>query len=246
MARFVILNQSSLVSTDLEAMAAAIDHQLREHVATAWQRVPIAVQFEPDAAHLTPEDITFTLVDGSSPQSGMFGGHTPGMGGKSAASVIFVSPVLAIGGDPLIARDDRPSVASVLSHEVIETFLDADCNQWVDTGTLLGSCALEIADPVQADWYSVTLPSKAVVSVSNFVYPSWFRASSAPWDRLDHMGRLYMPCTLSLGGYAVVRPASGGETIWIGGGVPQWKAATWHQQKARARRRMSSRGYRSF
>jgi hypothetical protein len=60
------------------------------------------------------------------------------------------------------------SVSTVLSHEVLEMFIDLNCNLWANDGN--GKVySLEVCDPVEAPSYTVR-----GVSVSNFVTPSWF------------------------------------------------------------------------
>src|SRR5215469_10773978 len=97
-------------------------------------------------------------------QQDALGWHTENQG-EVIFGRVFARPVLSNGGDALT----KPlSVATVLSHEVLETFCDPYCNLWADNGS--GTAyALEVADPVESDSYPVAVPGRGEVTVSNFV-----------------------------------------------------------------------------
>ena len=95
---------------------------------------------------------------------GVLGFHTEDQGGK-LWGVVAAKPELDNGAQ--VTTGDW-SVSSVLSHEVLEMFVDPNCNLWANDGK--GSAySFEVCDPVEAPSYAVN-----GVSVSNFVTPSWF------------------------------------------------------------------------
>jgi hypothetical protein len=86
------------------------------------------------------------------------------------------------------------------SHEVIETFGDPSCNDYL-RGPSGRRLARELADPVEADAYPISVrsgPETRQVMVSNFVLPSWFHGGPGPYDFLK---RLELPEEMTAGGY---------------------------------------------
>jgi hypothetical protein len=139
----------------------------------------------------------------------------------------MTDPVLQNGGvvlyDP--KHPQNVSVASVLSHEVIEIFVDPFINVWVDGPQIRkGSCyAMEACDPVESNSY-VNMSSGVAVSVSNFVYRQYFVPDVPAGTKLDHLGVLQHPFTLAPGGYMVVRQDPGTEAQVFGEvRPPDWK-----------------------
>jgi hypothetical protein len=127
-----ILNQSTLVSNaDTATMTQAIAAQVRLDVAPLWDRAPAAVIF-----YTNPEDVPATahgiaLVDTIKDQpKGVLGFHTEDQGGK-LWGVVAAKPELDNGGKATTADW---SVSSVLSHEVLEMFIDPNCNLWANDG----------------------------------------------------------------------------------------------------------------
>ena len=161
-----ILNQSKLVSDeDAASMTQAIAAQVRLDAAPLWDRAPAAVIF-----YTNPKDVPaaahgIALVDTIKDQpKGVLGFHTEDEGGK-LWGVVAAKPELDNGGKATTADW---SVSSVLSHEVLEMFIDPNCNLWANDGH--GKAySFEVCDPVEAPTYEVN-----GVSVSNFVTPAWF------------------------------------------------------------------------
>ena len=119
----------------------------------------------PAAAH------GIALVDTIKDQpKGVLGYHTEDPGGK-LWGVVAAKPELDNGGK---ATTGNWSVSSVLSHEVLEMYIDPNCNLWANDGH--GKAySFEVCDPVEAPTYPVN-----GVSVSNFVTPAWFDPLSDP------------------------------------------------------------------
>ena len=95
---------------------------------------------------------------------GVLGFHTEDKGGK-LWGIVAAKPELDNGGK---TTTGDWSVSSVLSHEVLEMYIDPNCNSRSNNGK--GAVySFEVCDPVEAPTYSV-----AGVSVSNFVTPACF------------------------------------------------------------------------
>src|SRR5689334_21146057 len=138
-----VTNKSTRVSnSDVKAMVQAVAHQVRYDAAPAWGKSPIPVVYISDEKDAQPGAWVIAVMDDSD-QADALGWHTEDQGGVIYGRV-FASPVLDNGGDAL----HKPlSVASVLSHEVLEILADQNCNLWANRGDNT-AVALEIADPV--------------------------------------------------------------------------------------------------
>lgn len=192
-----VVNKSTLVSnTDVQLMVRACAWQLRYDAAPAWGRYPLMVTYSPTEATAPPGSWVIGVFDDSD-QAGALGWHDLGRG-DIVYGRVFARPVLTHGGNAL-TKD--LSIASVLSHEVLETFIDPYCNDYSDKDGRQ-SIAKEVGDPVEADVYVVPV-SGTRVTVSNFVLPRWFdpAATVGPFDK---MGHLSAPFTMTSGGYLIV------------------------------------------
>src|SRR5262249_52871919 len=133
--------------------------------------------------------------------------------------------VFADGG-VMLYDGPRLTVASVVSHEAIEMFIDPECNTWIDGPiTPIGrSYALEICDPVNGDTYPVLANDGNPIGVSNFVYPDWYD-SEAYWGQgpYDHLGRLHRPFSLRAQGHALVRWVPGTEKMLGSAVLPSFR-----------------------
>lgn len=111
---------------------------------------------------------------------------------------VFTEPVLNNGGTLL---SGAISVSVCSSHEACELDVDPLCvsSAVAPNGVVW---ALETADPVESNFYSVTLPGVGgqVVSVSDFVFPAFFSTGPGPYDA---MGVIKAPFTMAPGGYSI-------------------------------------------
>ena len=105
-------------------------------------------------------------------------------------------------------------------------FIDPACNLWAVNGQG-PAYSLEVCDPVEAPAYPVPVNGVSV-SVSNFVFPSWFDPQgTAPFDK---KGQVTAAFTIAPGGYANYMngghftPAAGGYATYVQGGQvkQQW------------------------
>jgi hypothetical protein len=211
-----ILNQSTLVTdTQARKMTQAIASQVKLDVAPLWDRSPAAVIFYGDASEVPVNAHSITLVDTvKDVPKGVLGFHTEDKGGR-LWGVVAAKPELDSHAE-VITGDW--SVSSVLSHEVLELFIDPNCNLWANGGE--GKAySFEVCDPVEAPTYVVD-----GVSVSNFVTPAWFDplAVQKKATRFDKLGLLSASFSILKGGY-VVYATEGKEHQTFGDDFPEWR-----------------------
>jgi hypothetical protein len=225
-----IVNQSSLVTNaDAATMTRAIASQIQLDVAPLWDRSPAAVVYYPDASAIPPAAHAITITDTIADQpAGVLGYHTEDQGGK-LWGIVAAQPELGHGGQ--VTAGDW-SVSSVLSHEVLEMYIDPNCNLWSNDGK--GSIySFEVCDPVEAPAYVVN-----GVSVSNFVTPAWFDPQAGTGAKFDKLGLLTAPFSILKGGY-VVYASAGKEQQKYGDEFPQWRRDMKQGRYARTRRRLA-------
>jgi len=209
-----ILNQSTLVSNaDAATMTEAIAAQVRFDAAPLWDREVAAVVFYTDASAVPAEAHGIAIVDTIQDQpEGVLGFHTEDKGGK-LWGVVAAKPELHNGGK---TTTGDWSVSSVLSHEVLEMFVDPNCNLWANDskGRVY---SFEVCDPVEAPTYQVN-----GVSVSNLVTPDWFDPLAPATAQFDKLGQLHAAFSIVKGGY-VVYSAAGQPQQKFGEEFPQWR-----------------------
>src|SRR5215468_785188 len=224
-----ILNQSTLVTdADAATMTQAAASQVRFDAAPLWDRAPAAVIFytDPSAVPATAHGIAIVDTIENQPQ-GVLGFHTEDQGGK-LWGVVAAKPELDNGAQ--VTTGDW-SVSSVLSHEVLEMFVDPNCNLWANDGK--GSAySLEVCDPVEAPSYTVH-----GVSVSNFVTPSWFDPLAPATAQFDKLSKLTAGFSILPGGYMVYESKGKEQEQW-GSKYPGWRKAMKSGPMARAQRRV--------
>lgn len=233
MTAILVVNKSTVVSDDdVRHMTRAVAKQVRHHAAPVWGLMPIPVMFSSTATDAAPGTWVIAVLDDSD-QAGALGWHTEDQGDLIYGRV-FAKPVLDNGGDALTAQ---LSVASVLSHEVLETMADPHVNGWYDNGqgTLV---AAEVGDPVENDSYLIGLAgSTNQVTVSNFVTPAWFDPLASTDSQFDWMGNVHAPFTMSPGGYWVEMSA-GKVSQRFGETYPEWRKASKLADTSRTARRV--------
>jgi hypothetical protein len=114
------------------------------------------------------------------------------------------------------------------AHEVFEAIIDPQCNDWAQdmSGRLW---ALEVCDPVQADWYPIDLgDGLQPVAISNWCTPAWFADRvhvNAAQDPLDKMGLATASWQIRPGGYAIT--ISGGQVESLPAARPAAAVSRW-------------------
>jgi len=226
-----VLLQSDLVTAaEAATMTRAIAKQVKLDAAPIWEKPPAAVIFYSDPKEVPQGAHGISIVDtiADVPQ-GVLGFHTEDQGGK-LWGIVAAKPPLDAGGKVLTGDW---SVSSVLSHEVLEMFVDPNCNLWANNENGR-AYSYEVCDPVEAPTYDVD-----GVSVSNFVTPAWFDPLSNPKSaQYDKLGLLKKPFTLLPGGYLVYESA-GKEHQVNGDQMPPWRLASKDNPMGRTARRLN-------
>lgn len=229
MTMITVVNKSTLVTdAQTQMMVRAVAWQLRWQVAPAWGKYPLPVVWSKTETTAPPNSWVIGILDNAD-QAGVLGWHTEENG--IIYGRVFAEPVISNGGDALT----KPlSVASVLSHEVLETFVDPACNLYADRGDGV-EYAVEIGDPVESDSYPIKVDTTAV-TVSNFVTEAWFDPQAT--RGFDHMGRCTAPFQMTRGGYVIQRTA-GATSAVFGEDFPEWRKATKQSELSRTSRFLS-------
>lgn len=224
-----ILNHSKRVSNaDVNLMALAVHKQLSLHVAPAWNQKSPTIKFYSDPTKVPGYAWIVGIFDNPT-VAGALGYHS--LDNDVIDAFIFVDPVLDNKGVVLYdsANPQNVSVSSVLSHEVCEMFGDRFANFWSDgpSGSQYDQFALELCDPVEGDSYEIDVVVDTVthkVSVSNFIFPSWFNPEATMKLNFpfDYLKKLTAPFTMTSGGYMIVRSAGQAQQVF-GEHLPQWK-----------------------
>ena len=136
---------------------------------------------------------------------------------------VFVNTILSHGGSTF---GDDPAVSGCASHEAVEFAIDPECrlSHIAPNGD---TWAVEVADPVEMSLYRVITSDGTDVSVSDFVYPSFFDCSGKP--PYSHTGAVTAPFTLSPGGYGIIngKDVWGSQTGPVASGQPRYPEWRW-------------------
>lgn len=207
-----IVNTSSKVKdSDVRLIARACNRQIQHTLATAYNKVVSPVQFFPGKT-ITPDWCAIVLTDKATYPDAL-GFHTEN--GGIVSGEIDVDIILGITGASVLGDKTKPlstpSVASVISHEVCELFIDPNCQLWAD-GTPIqqgSSYAYECCDPVESNSFFETVDKK-FVQLSDLVLPAWFdlENTTGPYNFLN---TLKNPFAIDNGGYVIIRNAPGSE-----------------------------------
>ena len=224
--RIAVINKSTFVNNaNVALMTTACNTQLSRDVAPAWGKSIIPVTFYTDERNVPVGSAKIFIFDNAD-QEGALGYHTETMQGQVFGK-IFARTIMQYGFPVLYNAQSRTSitVSSVLSHEVIELFVNPYVQLWADgPSTVNGNLySFEACDAVESNIYQITVSGKpnVTVSVSNFVYPEYFDTASPNGTKLDYMNLLRTPFTMSSGGYMAIRDASDNITEIFGDKYPQ-------------------------
>ncbi|MET8270710.1 hypothetical protein [Streptomyces sp. NPDC005096] len=209
-----VVNHSTRISDgDVELADRACATQVRHHVAPEGGVKPLSVVYMEKDAPVPPGAYVIGVFDDSD-QAGALGWHAKD--GDAVCDKVFASPVLDSGGTAL---EGELSVSAVLSHEVLEAYLDPRVQLWASDAD--GAMwANEVCDPVEDSAYEVKVGGRKV-SVSNWVTQAWFD-SKPSGEEYDYMGKLSGPFEIAQGGYAV-KYADGQVQQVYGRTFAEWK-----------------------
>jgi hypothetical protein len=222
-----ILNQATVVTNaDVATMTGAIATQVQNDVAPVWGRAPADVVFYADPTTVPAGAYGIAVVDTIQDQpQGVLGFHTEAQVAQMWG-VVAAQPELDNGWQKMTGDW---SVSSTLSHEVLETFIDPNCNLWASDGQ--GSVySIEVCDPVEAPTYTVS-----GVSVSNFVTPSWYDPLPPAGAQFDKLGQLTAGFSILPSGYMVYESKGKEQEQW-GSQYPSWRKAMKNGPMSRTQR----------
>ena len=227
-----LINKSTvLTSSDMTAIAMACNLQVSRDLSPAWGRLPLTVEYAP-VEGAVPASAAKVYMWDYTDSPGALGYHDETMFGRVYAN-IFVRTIQSYGLATLFNNLDPTNitVSSVTSHEVLELIGNPYVDLWAD-GTELDGCseyAYELCDAVEANTYQIiiqlpkanktTVATK--VSVSNFLYPQYFDTATPARTKIDQMGLLSTPYTMTSGGYMILRDTSGNEIEVFGAHYPE-------------------------
>jgi hypothetical protein len=194
-----ILNQSTvLTDAQVSAVIPALQTQVHDHFAPAWG-IDADLTFIP--ANGTPASGQWWIVIlDNSDQAGALGYHDLTTEGLPMGKV-FAGTDLQFGSKWTVT----------VSHELLEMLGDPDIDltvfaQTSDTAGTLYS--YENCDACEADQYGYDING---VTVSDFVYPSWFETFRQPNStQFDYQNHITAPLQLLPGGYIGIFNVTGG------------------------------------
>jgi hypothetical protein len=202
-------------------------------VAPLWYLEPWAVRFYTKEKYVPKDSLEIVILENEKNAAALGYHHETPKGRRYGR--VFTKPVLEDGGS--VFQSDY-SVSAVLSHEVIEAFIDPDINLWAE-GKSGEMWAYEACDPVQEDAYRIRA-NGTLVYVSNFVLPTWFDLQNPRGTRYDYMRLIKKPFHRTSGGYAIFWDGTGPEQIRKGRNTKRRKDPKNHVA-ARSHRRTGGR-----
>lgn len=222
-----VVNASTLVKdADVAAMTAACAAQLTRDVAPAHGLAPVPVVFT-GKSRITKRSRVISVID-TLDEADALGWHTEDSG-EHVYGVVGAKAVLDHGATAL---HGPYAVSSVLSHEIIEMFVDPTCSMWSDTGKGF-LVAYEACDPVQSGVYDI-----GGVTVSDFVTADWFDTHNSG-DPVSYLRTIKRPFTMDKGGYWV-QLAEGQTTEKFGASMPEWLRQLKRQALTRTQRHQTA------
>jgi hypothetical protein len=229
-----VVNESPDI-TDKQArlMTEACRLQIVKHVAPLWALEPWAVRFYTKEKYVPQDSLEIVILEDEENADALGYHHETPNGHRYGR--VFTRPVLGDGG---AVTEAAHSVSTVLSHEVIEAFIDPDINLWAE-GRPGEMWAYEACDPVQEDAYRIRANGR-LVYVANFVLPTWFDLQNPKGTRYDYLRLVDKPFRMTSGGYAIFWNGTGAERIKYGRRTRRRKDVKNHVA-ARSHRRTSGR-----
>lgn len=181
-----IVNASSRVTDDEVAAAMhAFGVQLARDFSPIWGATP-GLEFCPSGTQ--PSGNVLATISDTPDVDGALGYHDETADGQPYIKVFVV---------------DGYDWRTTMSHELLELIGDPGANRWADSPDG-DDHAFEMCDATEADSYEID-----GVPVSNFLYPAFFNPDAAADDKLDHLGVLTAPFSMSSGGYQIKRTEPG-------------------------------------
>jgi hypothetical protein len=229
---FRLIDRSTLVSdSDLITMVGPLRKQALE-VGNSWQlRGTFYSRIGNPALLPRANEMDIVILDDPD-QANALGYHDVDPHGNPYARV-FAKPVLDHGGRVLTGGSIGISVASVVSHELLEALVDQYANQWMAMPDGKTFVAKELCDPVQGFSYKVDN-----VELSDWITPNWFIVGSpGPWDRMGICTRSFQ---VAKGGYEILADVSGYNNRSVANdSSPDWRRSSRDHPAARTFKRVA-------
>lgn len=201
------------LGVDFEALALALARYANEHIAPVWGTPCDLV-----TAEEIPSGAWAIVFTNTADVAGVLGYHDVTADGLPLSKV-FVHTAKHYG--------EKPSVTA--AHELAEMLVDPDIAlaAQAPSGDFW---AYEACDPVQDEEYEID-----GVTVSNFIYPSFFEAFRVGrlGEKYDHLGTLSDPFSLRPGGYMPIFSVGQGSWTQIFGSAE--REARWGDGEGRQR-----------
>lgn len=219
-----IINLSTKVSNDdAKIMTIACQEQINNDVAPNWHIEPCFVIFYDDPKTMSLRAFPVVILD--SPNTPEAIGFHAEMNGKPYGRV-FADTILQHGGTLFCDKMNTQNitVSSMLSKTIIESHIEKTATIWVDGPmTEYGQTyAYEPCTPVESNSYTYTIKNQ-IVSVSNFIFPSWFDQRNIKDSQVDFMNKSSGAFQSAKGGYMIIRTLPGQEYIMFNDfRMPDW------------------------
>ncbi len=228
--KIALINRStSITNSDLSIIASACATQISRDFGPVWGKNNVPVEATTSDTNLSTNVGRIYIFDNAD-QAGSLGYHTESINGIVFGRV-FARTILNYGLPVLFnqATPNSITVSSVVSHEILELLGNPFVSLWCDGPNNNGysEYAYEMCDAVEANVYAINTTvvrnrSNVVVkvAVSNFVYPKYFDTASPVGSKLDHLGLLSGPFSMTSGGYMIIRNDSGDINEVFGANYP--------------------------
>lgn len=188
--QLAVINASTvLTDADVQPVVAALQTQVSDHFAPVWG-VDADLTFVPIGGTPAPGSWWLAILDNSD-QAGALGYHDITSEGLPLGKV-FAATDLQYGYNWTVTA----------SHELLEMLADPDVNltTFVQSDATSGVLyAYEVCDACEADVYGYQIDG---ITVSDFVYPTWFESFWSPGAaQFDYGNQIQSPFALLPGGY---------------------------------------------
>ena len=206
----IIIIDSALTPTEEVAVTTRVLDDEMNEFCKAWNLPYWRVYHGVDRNSVPADHFKHVLIDDSNEHPEWSGWHSSGgfFGNPNATT---------------LTKDEWWSITA--DHENKEIRANPHVNIWRPwPGEPNWEVAQEVADPVQADWKTITTKfyGKAYgIRVSNYALPAWFNETSPP--PYDAFGLCKRPGEIRVGGYAPIRNIRTGvrDNAW-GRSLPWW------------------------
>jgi hypothetical protein len=204
--KIAVINSCNVLSdADIQKAVPALQKQVTDDFAPVWGVKADLLFVKKDDK--PPDDYWWLVISDNSDQAGDLGYHDLTSQGLPQGKVFAGTDLL--GGYKWTVT---------ASHELLEMLADPGINltafyqtAFDPTQNVVGRLySYEVCDPCEADQYGYDIDG---ITVSDFVYPTWFESYPSVATKFDQQDRIRQPFTLLPGGYMQVYDMTSG-TGW--------------------------------